>query len=75
MREDPRVIQDLFDLGGRTALVTGSSRGIGLTLARGLSRAGAQVVLNGRDPERLATAATQLRGEGLSVEIAPFDVT
>jgi gluconate 5-dehydrogenase len=47
----------LFDLTHRTALVTGSSQGIGLALARGLGRAGASVVLNGRDeiswPRRL----------------------
>lgn len=39
----------LFDIGGRTALVTGSSRGIGLSLARGLLEAGCTVVLDGRD--------------------------
>ncbi len=43
----------LFDISGRTALVTGSSRGIGLALAQGLSEAGCTVVLNGRDGERL----------------------
>ncbi|HEX9859467.1 MAG TPA: SDR family NAD(P)-dependent oxidoreductase, partial [Paracoccaceae bacterium] len=44
----------LFDLTGRRALVTGSSQGIGLALAHGLAQAGAQVVLNGRDPAKLA---------------------
>ncbi|MEK0100767.1 SDR family NAD(P)-dependent oxidoreductase, partial [Streptomyces sp. A475] len=47
----------LFDIGGRTALVTGSSRGIGFALARGLLEAGATVVLNGRDESALAGAA------------------
>ncbi len=75
MRDDPDVGHDLFDLSGRTALVTGSSRGIGLTLARGMGRAGARVVLNGRDADRLSTVAEWLRGEGLMVDIAPFDVT
>jgi gluconate 5-dehydrogenase len=75
MRDDPGVTLDLFDLSGRTALVTGSSRGIGLTLARGLGQAGARVVINGRDADRVAAAAARLRGEGLSVELAPFDVT
>ena len=75
MRDYPTVGHDLFDLSGRTALVTGSSRGIGLTLARGLGRAGARVVLNGRDGDRLAVVAGELRGEGLDAEIAPFDVT
>ncbi|OLP61969.1 gluconate 5-dehydrogenase [Xaviernesmea oryzae] len=47
----------LFDLSGKRALVTGSSQGIGLALARGLLAAGAEVVLNGRDATKLATAA------------------
>jgi gluconate 5-dehydrogenase len=75
MRHDLLVSLDLFDLTGRTALVTGSSRGIGLTIARGLARAGARVVLNGRDAERLTAAAGELRDDGLNVEIAAFDVT
>jgi gluconate 5-dehydrogenase len=52
----------LFDLSGRRALVTGSSQGIGLALAKGLTAAGANVVLNGRDPSRLAEAATSIPG-------------
>jgi len=75
MRKDPLVPLDLFDLSGRTALVTGSSRGIGLTLARGLGQAGARVLVNGRDESRVATSAAELQSEGLSVEAAPFDVT
>ncbi|RIY00707.1 SDR family oxidoreductase [Aureimonas flava] len=65
----------LFDLTGRTALVTGSGQGIGLSLAEGLARAGARVVLNGRDAAKLEAAAGRLRAEGVAVEIAPFDVT
>jgi gluconate 5-dehydrogenase len=65
----------LFDLSGRTALITGSSQGIGLALARGLARAGAAVVLNGRDEEKLASAETLLASEGASVFTAAFDVT
>ncbi|MEU6385382.1 SDR family oxidoreductase [Streptomyces bauhiniae] len=63
----------LFDISGRTALVTGSSRGIGLALARGLAEAGCTVVLNGRDGDRLARAAAELP-DGL-VHTAVFDVT
>lgn len=62
----------LFDINGRTALVTGSSRGIGHALARGLAEAGCTVVLNGRDPGRLAEAAAQLPGV---THTAVFDVT
>jgi gluconate 5-dehydrogenase len=64
-----------FDLSGRCALITGSSRGIGLVIARGLARAGARVVLNGRDPDRLAAAARQLADEGAQADVAGFDVT
>ena len=42
----------LFDLSGRTALITGSSQGIGYALAAGLAKAGANLVLNGRDKGR-----------------------
>jgi len=65
----------LFDLTGRRALVTGSSQGIGLALARGVGAAGATVILNGRDRARLDQAAASLRGEGITVEVAGFDVT
>ncbi|MGZ4167156.1 MAG: SDR family oxidoreductase [Solirubrobacteraceae bacterium] len=66
---------DLFDLSGRTALVTGSSRGIGLTIARGLGDAGARVVLNGRDAGRLDAATRELAANDVAVHAAPFDVT
>ncbi|OBQ78974.1 SDR family oxidoreductase [Mesorhizobium sp. WSM3873] len=52
----------LFDLTGHTALVTGSSQGIGFALAKGLAGAGAKVVLNGRDEAKLAVAAAQIPG-------------
>ncbi len=65
----------LFDLSGRTALVTGSSRGLGRAMAEGLAAAGAAVVLNGSDPGRLAAAAAALRDAGHTVHEAPFDVT
>jgi gluconate 5-dehydrogenase len=64
-----------FRLDGRLALVTGSSGGIGLALARGLAQAGATVVLNGRDAGKLAQAVTQLAGEGLVAHGRAFDVT
>ncbi|HXP56409.1 MAG TPA: SDR family oxidoreductase [Streptosporangiaceae bacterium] len=64
-----------FDLTGRTALLTGSARGLGLEMARGLAQAGARVVLNGRDPGRLDQAARLLAADGLAVASCPFDVT
>ncbi|UIK08144.1 SDR family oxidoreductase [Neorhizobium galegae] len=65
----------LFDLAGRRALVTGSSQGIGLALARGLARHGASVVLNGRDPVKLQVAVDSLENEGYEARAADFDVT
>lgn len=69
------VSLDLFDLKGRLALVTGSSQGIGLAIARGLAGAGARVVLNGRNSDRLDRAGAGLVGEGFDVHTAIFDVT
>jgi len=62
-----------FDLSGQTALITGSSAGIGLALARGLAGAGAAVVLNGRNAAKLEAAAVQLRAEGAAVHTSAFD--
>jgi gluconate 5-dehydrogenase len=64
-----------FDLTGRTALITGSSAGIGHALAIGLAGAGARIVLNGRDAKKLEQVAEKLRSEGARVVTAPFDVT
>ena len=66
---------DLFDLTGRTALVTGGRSGIGLALARGLARHGASVIVNGRDAAKAEAAAEGLRAEGRDARAAPFDVT
>ncbi|MBP6901492.1 MAG: glucose 1-dehydrogenase [Burkholderiaceae bacterium] len=68
------ITASTFRLDGRLALVTGSSAGIGLALARGLAQAGARVVLNGRDAGRLEAARAQLQAEGLAVEARAFDV-
>ncbi len=66
----------LFDLSGKRALITGSSQGIGLALARGMMAAGAEIVLNGRDAEKLEAAAAALRAEGGGeVRTLGFDVT
>ena len=61
----------LFDLTGKRALITGSSQGIGLSLAKGLAEAGAQVVLNGRDPGKLTAAAAQIA----NAQVLAFDAT
>jgi gluconate 5-dehydrogenase len=65
----------LFDLSGRTALITGSSKGIGQALAQALGAAGARIVLNARDATKLNEAVSALRAEGVVAEAAAFDVT
>lgn len=64
-----------FRLDGQLALITGSSAGIGLGLARGLAQAGAAIVLNGRQADKLHQAASSLRQEGFTVHERCFDVT
>ncbi|MDJ0832200.1 MAG: SDR family oxidoreductase [Gammaproteobacteria bacterium] len=65
----------LFDLTGKRALVTGSGQGIGFELARGLASAGAEIIVNDIDEERLTKAAQSLRDEGAKVYELAFDVT
>ena len=70
----PTVAGGLFSLRGRRALITGAGQGIGLTLARGLGEAGAELVLNDLDPLRLERAVALLRGEGFTVAGRCFNV-
>jgi gluconate 5-dehydrogenase len=65
----------LFDLSGRVALVTGSSEGIGFALAEGLGAAGARIVINGRNEEKLQAARESLAGRGIAAEAVRFDVS
>lgn len=63
---------EMFNLTGKRALITGSSQGIGLALAKGLAGAGAEVVLNGRDKAKLKAAAAEVDG---TVHQLAFDAT
>jgi len=63
-----------FSLAGKVALVTGSTRSIGWSIARGMARAGAHVAVNGTKPEGVAARVRELTAEGLSASAAPFDV-
>src|SRR6516164_3420811 len=65
----------LFDLSGRTALVTGSSRGLGRAIAEGMAKAGARLIVNGTDPARVETAIAEFRSAGHLAEGVAFDVT
>ena len=64
---------DLFDLTGKTAVVTGGTRGIGLMIARGLLQAGASVYLSSRKPEAGEAAAAELSAHGRVVSV-PADL-
>jgi gluconate 5-dehydrogenase len=63
-----------FSLAGKVALVTGASRGLGWAIAQALAGAGAELLLNGRDPATLEPRAATLREAGTVAHILPFDV-
>ena len=66
----------LFDVTGKLALITGSSKGLGLALATALAESGAHVILHGRDEDALDNARTAIEGGGgRVVGVEPFDVT
>ncbi len=65
----------LFSLAGKTALITGSSQGIGETIAQGFAQAGAAVIVNGRSADKVHASAERLRAAGATVHELPFDVT
>ncbi|HVR70293.1 MAG TPA: oxidoreductase [Vicinamibacteria bacterium] len=67
---------DIPDLSGRTALVTGANSGLGLETARALARAGAYVILAARDAGKASAADSRIRGElpGASLEVVPLDL-
>jgi gluconate 5-dehydrogenase len=65
----------VFSLSGKIALVTGASRGLGWAMAQSLAKAGATVLINGRDKTTLEPRAQELNQAGLKGEVAAFDVT
>jgi gluconate 5-dehydrogenase len=70
-----RSQRKLFDLDGRTALITGGSRGLGLQIAEVLGNYGARVLVSARKPEELAQAKAQLEARGVSVEWIAADLS
>ncbi len=63
-----RTVQQLFDLSGKTALVTGGSRGLGLQMAQALGEAGARIILSSRKAEDLQEAAAELKAAGIDCD-------
>ena len=61
----PRTVQQLFDLSGKTALITGGSRGLGLQMAHALGEAGARIMLSSRKAEDLEQATAELQSAGI----------
>ena len=68
-------MNDIFGLEGRTAVVTGASRGLGKAMAGALGRAGAKVLLVSRNVDDLAGAAEELAAVGCEVVVRPFDLS
>lgn len=68
-------VLDLFKLGGKTAVVTGSSRGLGLAMAQGFAEAGAHVVLSSRNLDACERAAMSMAGLGVQLLAVRCDVT
>lgn len=68
-----RTVQQLFDLSGKTALVTGASRGLGLQLAQALGEAGARLFITSRKAADLEQAAALLRAKGITVDAIAAD--
>jgi gluconate 5-dehydrogenase len=68
------VSDDLFDLGGRVALVTGTSRGLGQYMARALAKAGADLVLTSRDASRLSSFEAEMKVLGRRTVSVELDV-
>jgi len=67
-------VRDLFELGGKVALVTGGSRGLGLQIAKGLSEMGARIAISARKPAELAEAKSEFATQGIDVLTVAHDL-
>jgi gluconate 5-dehydrogenase len=68
-------MKNLFDLSGKRALITGGTHGLGMAMAKGLGNAGAELLINGHSPAKLAAALEEYRSVGLNATGFLFDVT
>jgi gluconate 5-dehydrogenase len=69
------MASDLFDLTGKTALVTGGTHGLGMSIAVGLANAGAKIVVNDLSTEKLENAKKEYKTKGVDISAYLFDVT
>ncbi len=69
------MTNQLFSVEGKTALVTGSTGGLGLSLARGLAESGAITIINGRNKQKVQARVGELKESGFTVYGFPFDIT
>ncbi|MDB5737451.1 MAG: family oxidoreductase, partial [Sphingomonas bacterium] len=67
-------LKSLFDLTGRTALVTGGSRGLGLTLCEALGEYGAEIIITARKQDELDAAVAHLRSLGITASAVRGDI-
>ncbi len=74
MKKNTITVDKMFDLTGKRALITGSSRGIGFALAKGLGQAGVRLIINGRNLDELEIAKNKLLDLGYCVKKLSFDV-
>ena len=70
----PSFLEQKFGLRGKVALVTGSSQGLGKAMARALAQAGADVIVNGRDPAKLAPVVAELTALGVKATAIAADL-
>jgi gluconate 5-dehydrogenase len=73
--ESSPMSTSLFNLTGKTALITGSSRGLGRAMAEGMAAAGASVIINGTDAARVAEAVAAMTAQGMKATGSVFNVT
>ena len=65
----------LFDLTGKNALITGATHGLGMAMAKGMGKAGANLIINGHTPDKMEKAIKEYKDSGLDVHSYLFDVT